>query len=82
MASCFFSSGAAGGPLFLQDVQKWWLYSVGLGAEHALVGEVIRGDRDSHSSGDIVEHQQLAEGCWEVTARIVPSYKDSTGRPQ
>jgi hypothetical protein len=65
----------------MQNVVERWLYPIGIRAEPAFMGEMIRGDWDLHSSRDVVECQQLAEGCWEVAAGVVPPHKNPTGRP-
>ncbi len=79
MTSGLLSLGFATCPLLTQDVVEWWLYPVGIRAEPAFVGEMIRGDWDLHSSRDIVERQQLVEGFWEVAAGVVPPHKKLDG---
>jgi hypothetical protein len=81
VTSGLLSLGSATCPSLTRDVVEQWLYPIGIRAEPAFVGEMIRGHWDSHSSRDVVEHQQLAEGCWEVAARVVPPHKNPTDRP-
>ncbi len=81
MTSGLLSLGSAVCASLMQDIVEQWLYPVGIRAEPAFMGEMIRGDWDSHSSRDVVKCQQLAEGCWEVAARVVPPHKNPTGRP-
>jgi hypothetical protein len=81
MTSGLLSLGSATCPSLTRDLVEWWLYPVGIIAEPAFVGEMIHGDWDSHSSRDVVERQQLAEGCWEVAAGVVPPHENTTGRP-
>jgi hypothetical protein len=79
--SGLFSLGSAACPSITRDVMERWLYPIGIRAEPAFVGEMIHGDWDLHLSRDVVERQQLAEGCWEVAAGVVPPHKNPTSRP-
>jgi hypothetical protein len=79
VSSCLFPSGLAWGQLLAQDVEERRLYSIGVWAKNALVGEVVHWD--SYSSWDVFERQQLAEGCQVIAAGVVPPNKHAVGWP-
>ncbi len=43
------------------------------------MGEIVRWD--SYPSRDVFKLQQLAEGCQEIAARVVPPIKNVVGQP-
>ncbi len=63
----------------MQDVEERRLYPVGIWEKIALVGEIVRWD--SYPSRDVFERQQLAEGCREIVAGVVPPNKNAVGWP-
>jgi hypothetical protein len=63
----------------VRDIEERRLYPVGIRAKIALVGEIVRWD--SYPSRDVFERQQLAEGCREIAARVVPPNKNAVGWP-
>ncbi len=61
------------------DLEERRLYLVGIRAKNALMGEIVRWD--SYPLRDVFELQQLAEGCREIAASVVPPYKNAVGWP-